>query len=194
MQRDAGRRDASVTECLHRGARKLMMTRRMGMAAVLVVAALSAAAEAQQRPERPPSIDDRTNGMKKLDGFFPLYWDERTGALFLEVARWDTDFLFTNGLSAGLGSNDIGLDRGQGRGSRVARFQRVGPRVLLVQPNVNFRSSSRNAAERKSVEDSFAQSVLWGFTVAADGRCDALLPARQYQRRRLAAPRIVPCR
>ena len=115
-----------------------------------------------------PSIEERTGGMQKIDGYFPLYWDERTGSLFIEIPRLDTEFLFSTGLAAGLGSNDIGLDRGAGGQGRVVVFQRVGPRVLLVQPNQSFRSSSPNALERKSVEDSFAKSVLWGFAVAAE--------------------------
>jgi Met-zincin/Domain of unknown function (DUF5117) len=122
----------------------------------------------QQRPGPVQSIEDRTNGMKKIDGYFPLYWDERTGSMFLEIPRLDTEFLFTTGLSAGLGSNDIGLDRGSGGQGRIVTFQRVGPRVMLVQGNQSFRSSSKNPLERKSVEDSFAKSVLWGFTVAAE--------------------------
>ena len=81
------------------------------------------------------SIADRTAGMQKIDGYFPLYWDERTGSLFLEIPRFDTEFLMNTGLAAGLGSNDIGLDRGAGGGARLVLFQRVGPRVLLVQPN-----------------------------------------------------------
>ena len=117
---------------------------------------------------RPSSIGDRTNGMQKLDGYFPLYWDERTGSLFLEIPRFDTEFLLNVGLAAGLGSNDIGLDRGEGGGARIVTFQRVGPRVLLVQPNTSFRSSSSNPLERRSVADSFATSVLWGFTIAAE--------------------------
>jgi hypothetical protein len=119
-----------------------------------------------------PSIDARTSGMRKIDGYFPLYWDERTGSLFIEIPRLDTDVLLNTGLSAGLGSNDIGLDRGAGGGGRLVYFQRVGPRVLLVQPNQSFRSSSPHTLERKSVEDSFAKSILWGFTVAgeSDGR------------------------
>src|SRR6185436_14776422 len=118
------------------------------------------------------SIADRTAGMQKIDGYFPLYWDDRTGSLFIEIPRFDTEFLMNTGLAAGLGSNDIGLDRGGGAGARLVVFERVGPRVLLVQPNQSFRSSSPNPLERKSVEDSFAKSVLWGFTVAAesDGR------------------------
>jgi hypothetical protein len=115
-----------------------------------------------------PSIEDRTGGMRKIDGYFPLFWDERTGSMFLEIPKMDTEFLMATGLAAGLGSNDIGLDRGQGGGGRVVLFQRIGPRVLLVQPNQSFRSSSANLLERKSVEDSFAKSVLWGFNVAAE--------------------------
>ena len=113
-------------------------------------------AQQQQRPAAPQSVEDRTAGMKKLDGYFPLYWDERTGGMLLEIPRFDTEFLFNTGLSAGLGSNDIGLDRGGGGGSRVVQFQRVGPRVMLVQGNQSFRSSSKNPLERKAVEDSFA--------------------------------------
>jgi hypothetical protein len=126
------------------------------------------------------SIADRTAGMQKIDGYFPLYWDERTGSMFLEIPRFDTEFLFNSGLAAGLGSNDIGLDRGSGGGARLVLFQRVGPRVLLVQPNQSFRSSSANALERKSVEDSFAKSVLWGFAVAAESGGHVLVDATDF--------------
>jgi hypothetical protein len=126
------------------------------------------------------TIDARTAGMQRLDGYFPLYWDERTGSLFIEISRFDTDFLFNLGLAAGLGSNDIGLDRGGGGGARIVSFQRVGPRVLLVQPNMSFRSSSANPLERKSVEDSFAKSVLWGFTVAAETSGRVLVDATDF--------------
>jgi hypothetical protein len=126
------------------------------------------------------SIADRTAGMQKIDGFFPLYWDERTGSLFLEIPRFDTEFLMNTGLAAGLGSNDIGLDRGAGGGARLVLFQRVGPRVLLVQPNQSFRSSSANPLERKSVEDSFAKSVLWGFAVAAESGGHVLVDATDF--------------
>jgi hypothetical protein len=152
-----------------------MTNRKSVMAGALIAAVLTASVQAQQQPQRtgpPPSIDDRTSGMRKIDGYVPLHWDERSGSMYMEISRFDADFLFTTGLSAGLGSNDIGLDRGRGGASRIVRFQRVGPRVLLVQGNQSFRSSSSNPLERKSVEDSFARSALWGFTVAAetDGR------------------------
>src|SRR5262249_31445671 len=123
---------------------------------------------------------DRTANMQRIDGFFPLYWDERTGSMFLEIPRFDAQFLMTTGLAAGLGSNDIGLDRGQEGGGRIVMFQRVGPKIRLVQPNESFRSSSANAAERKSVEDSFAKSVLWGFTVAAESNGHVLVDATNF--------------
>jgi hypothetical protein len=135
---------------------------------------LAGSAITAQQPAPAPgplaSIESRVNGFTKLDGYFPLYWSEDTGQLLLEIPRFNTDFLFSNGLSAGLGSNDIGLDRGQGGGSRIVQFQRVGRKVMLVQGNLSFRSSSKNPLERKSVEDSFAKSVLWGFTaIGASG-------------------------
>src|SRR6266851_1369184 len=133
-----------------------------------------------QPPGRTPSIEERTTGMQKLDGFFPLYWDDRTGNLWLEIARFDSDFLYTTGLAAGLGSNDLGLDRGQSGGGRIVSFQRVGPKILMIQPNESFRSSSSNPAEQRSVADSFAKSVLWGFTVAAETNGHVLVDATDF--------------
>src|SRR5690606_10792159 len=115
-----------------------------------------------------PTIEKKTEGMRRMDGFFPLYWDEAAGKLWLEIPRLDTEVLMLTGLGAGLGSNDIGLDRGQLMGSKIVKFERVGPRVLLVEPNLRYRSSSDNPAERRAVEDAFARSVLWGFDIAAE--------------------------
>src|SRR5262245_59524796 len=122
---------------------------------------------AQPRPAT-QSVAARTNGMQRIDGFFPLYWDELTGSLFLEIPRLDTEFLYQTGIGAGMGSNDIGLDRGLLVDTHIVSFQRVGPKVLMVQPNYDFRALSTNADERHAVDDAFAKSVLWGFTVAAE--------------------------
>ena len=105
--------------------------------------------------------------MKKLDGFFPLYWDEGAGRLWLEIPKLDTEVLYSTGLATGLGSNDIGLDRGILTGSRIVKFERAGPKVLMVQPNYQFRALTTSAAEARTVRDAFARSVLWGFPIAA---------------------------
>jgi hypothetical protein len=152
---------------------------------VIVALVVSLAPVAAQQPGGPrpgplPTVEDRTTGLRKIDGFVPLYWDERAGTMLLEVSRFDSDLLMSTGLSAGLGSNDLGLDRGQGGQGRLVKFQRVGPRVLLVQPNQSFRSSSPNVLERKAVEDSFAKSVLWGFAVAAESGGRVLVDATDF--------------
>jgi hypothetical protein len=127
-----------------------------------------------------PSIETKTASMQKLDGFLPLYWDEAEGKLYLEVGRLGVEMLHSNGFASGLGSNDIGLDRGALAGSRIVFFERSGPKVLLVQPNYDFRASSTNPEEVRAVRDAFARSVLWGFAVAAESGGRVLLDATEW--------------
>jgi len=115
----------------------------------------------------PESIEKLIKNAAAYPGYFPFWWDDKSGKIWLEITRFDTEFLYVNSLPAGLGSNDIGLDRGQIGASRVVKFTRSGNKILLVQPNLAYRASTDNAQERQSVEQAFAQSVLWGFTVAA---------------------------
>lgn len=144
----------------------------MSRRTVISIFVFACALAAQPSESSVPTIEKKVAGMTKLDGYFPLYWDSREGALWLEIPRLNTDFLYVTGLAAGLGSNDIGLDRGQAGDTAVVYFERTGNKVFLVRRNEDFRSTSADAAERRSVEDSFAKSVLAGFPVAAesDGR------------------------
>lgn len=123
----------------------------------------------------PKDVAAFTRGMEKYDGFFPFYWDSKKGKLYLEVDKLNTEFLYVNSLPAGVGSNDIGLDRGQLGGERVLKFVRSGPKVLLVQPNYSYRAVSDDELERLSVEQAFAQSAIWGFDVVADGEWSTLV-------------------
>ncbi len=122
-----------------------------------------------------PTIAAKTAGMKHMDGLLPLDWDAKTGKLYLEVPHRDVDLLWTNSLPYGTGSNDLGLDRGQTAPGRVVRFERHGPKLLLVAPNEHFRSSSTEAAERLTVHESFPESVLWGFKIEAEDPSEAVL-------------------
>lgn len=114
------------------------------------------------------TIEETTAGSEKKDGYFTYYWDVKTGKVWLEIDKFDTEFLYVNSLTAGLGSNDIGLDRGQLGGTQIVEFRRVGPKILMVQPNYRYRAISDNMEEVKAVKEAFAESVLWGFTVAAE--------------------------
>lgn len=119
-----------------------------------------------------PTIEQRTEGLSRVEGFIPFYWDENEGTVLLELGQMDQEFLYVHSLATGLGSNPVGLDRGQLGGEKVVRFTRVGPKVMLLERNLRFRAITDNELERQSVEQSFAQSIVWGGKVAAesDGR------------------------
>ncbi len=128
----------------------------------LAFASLFSFAKAQK------TIAEATEGTVKKEGFFNYYWDEKAGKVWLEIDKLDTEFLYVNSLAAGIGSNDIGLDRGQLGGTQIVEFRRVGPKILMVQPNYSYRAVSDNADEVRAVKEAFAESVLQGFTVAAE--------------------------
>lgn len=103
--------------------------------------------------------------MSKKDGFVPFYLDEEKGKIYLEISSLDKEFLYVNSLTAGVGSNDIGLDRGQLGEDRLVEFRRTGNKVFLVHKNVGFRGYTDNPYEAKSIQDAFAESILWGFEI-----------------------------
>ena len=119
-------------------------------------------------PERLPSIAAKTQAMRHMPGLLDLYWDEKGGKLFLEIPHLDVELLYLESLPFGVGSNDLGLDRGQVSRARIVRFERIGPKVLLVEPNQDFRSSATSAPEQLAVTQSFPESVLAGFKVEAE--------------------------
>jgi hypothetical protein len=112
------------------------------------------------------TIASFTANMKAYDGFFKFYWDEIKGKVFLEIDKVDQEILYVNSLAAGVGSNDIGLDRGQLGNERIVKFEKHGPKILMIQPNYDYRAVSDNEEEVRSVAEAFASSVLWGFPVA----------------------------
>lgn len=105
--------------------------------------------------------------LSKKEGFFTFYTDEEKGKIFLEVDKLDFEFLYVNSMPSGIGSNDIGLDRGQLGRTRIVEFRKAGNKLLLVHKNYDFRAYSDNASEVKSVRDAFAESVLWGFEISS---------------------------
>ena len=151
--------------------------------ALLFAAPGSFAAQGSQSKtdEKPlPSIAQKTAGMEKFPGFFTYYWDARAGKIWLEVDKWDADFLFHESLPNGVGSNDIGLDRGQPGETQVVRFERSGPRVLLIAQNERFRAITDDLQQQEAVKQAFAQSVLWGFEAAAEDGNSVLVDATPF--------------
>jgi len=114
------------------------------------------------------TLAEKTRGLRKFAGLFPFYWDEKGGRILLEIDKLDQEILYVSSLPHGVGSNDLGLDRGQIGQQRIVKFVRSGPKILLLQPNYDYRAVSPNPDERKSVEQAFAQSVIWGFKAEAE--------------------------
>lgn len=148
------------------------------LATLLILIPLSLANA--QEEAAPETIATKTAGMTAMPGYFDAYWDEEAGKVYLDIDKLDTEFLYVTYLSSGLGSNDVGLDRGQIGSSQVVYFQRVGPKVLLVEPNYGYRALSDNPDEVAAVEEAFAKSVFWGFEVAAESDGRVLVDATDF--------------
>jgi len=129
---------------------------------------------------QPQSISKKTSGMHRFPGYFTFHWDAKEGKIWLEIDKFNSEFLYVNSLPAGLGSEDVGLDRSQLGKTRIVKFQRIGPKVLLIQPNYSFRAISDNLYERQAAEDAFAKSVIWGFKIEAEQHKRVLVDATSF--------------
>ena len=127
-----------------------------------------------------PTIAAKTASAETLPGYFNLFWDAKQGKLWLSVDKWNTEFLYQSSLAAGVGSNDIGLDRGQLGATAIVRFERSGNKVLLIQENLDYRAVTDDPDEKRAVKDSFAESVLAGFTIVAEESSSALVDATDF--------------
>src|SRR6056297_3883216 len=118
---------------------------------------------------------ENKSDFKKYEGLFDFYYDDKNDKIFLEVDKLNHEFLYVYSLSSGIGSNDIGLDRGQLGNEQVVYFRKVGTKLLLVQPNLEFRAITDNELESKSVEQAFAKSILEGFKIEEESKGSYLI-------------------
>lgn len=135
--------------------------------------------ESQVEPTKNP-VETKIAGLKKFPGYVEFYYDEKQDKVLLLLTEFGKELLYVNSLPAGIGSNDIGLDRGQLGGERIVKFEKRGPKVLMIEPNYRYRAVTDNTAERKAVEEAFAQSVLWGFKVEAEHDGSVLVDATDF--------------
>ena len=115
-----------------------------------------------------------------LPGYFDLYWDDGKGRLLISVDKFAEPFIYQSSLARGIGSNDIGLDRGQLGSTKVVEFQRSGPKILLVQNNLDYRAVSDDVDEQNAVDESFARSVIWGFEALGESDGAVLIDATDF--------------
>ena len=156
------------------------LTRLSVLVTLALIALCGLARPAEPQAPSLPSIEQHTEGMTQMEGFFNLYWDNANGLLFWEISELDTEFLYQISMGSGLGSNPVGIDRGQLRGTHVLAAKRIGPRILLMEPNYGFVAQSENLSEAQAVRDAFAPSVHWGFEMVAETGERVLVDATQF--------------
>ena len=156
------------------------LTRLSVLVTLALIALCGLARPAEPQAPSLPSIEQHTEGMTQMDGLFDLYWDNANGSLFWEISELDTEFLYQISMGSGLGSNPVGIDRGQLRGTHVLAAKRIGPRILLMEPNYGFVAQSENLSEAQPVRDAFAPSVHWGFEMVAETGERVLVDATQF--------------
>lgn len=135
------------------------MSQRLPVLAMITMIAACGQAPSDDQGD----IMSQLGKMQQLSGFYDLYWDESKGRLIIRIDHFGEPFLYHSSMARGVGSNDLGLDRGQLGSTRVVEFQRSGPKVLLIEQNLDYRAQSDDADEQAAVDESFANSVIWGF-------------------------------
>ena len=154
----------------HKAARHVKASGKSAIAiTVLFVVSTSSALAAL------PSIGEFTSDMTKKDGLIPVYYDDESDKVYLAVPRDHAEYLFQSSLPYGVGSNDIGLDRGQLGDTRLVSFEKFGNKVLLKQHNTKYRAAHGGDAEKQSIDEAFADSVIAGFTLVAKSDSASLI-------------------
>ena len=120
------------------------------------------------------SVESVLQNTQEMPGFIPLHWDSEEGRLFADIIDVEGPFIYYNGLSHGVGSNDLGLDRGRLGDTYLVEFRKVGKKVFLAALNTKYTARSEDAQERRAVAEAFAESIIWGFAVVESGP-DALV-------------------
>ena len=115
------------------------------------------------------SVESVLLNTQEMPGFIPLHWDSEEGRLYADIRDVEGPFIYYNGLSHGLGSNDLGLDRGRLGDTFLVEFRKVGKKVFLAALNTKYTARSEDAQERRAVAEAFAESIIWGFAAVESG-------------------------
>ena len=136
-------------------------------------------AQNQASPAEKVTLASRTAGLQRHDGFLPYYFDEKKGSILFELSpgALNREFLYFTGMGTGVGSTQVFSDRSSFGSSALCRWRRVGPRVLVIRENTDFRAESGNAELKQSVASSFPTSVLAMLPVEAEQDGTVLLDA-----------------
>jgi len=104
-------------------------------------------------------------GLDHRAGFIDLYVDKNENKVLAKLPKAGDDgvslrLIHTARLTAGLGSNPVGLDRGWGDSGKIILFRQLGNKVIIEAENLLYRASPDNPLEERAVRESFARSFL----------------------------------
>ena len=150
------------------------MKRTLCLVAVLLLFCATVRAQPRSASDaKLPSVSEKVAGMQRFAGYFPFYWDAKAGKIWLEIDKWNSEFLYVESLPAGIGSNDIGLDRGQLGQNYIVRFERIGPKVLLIASNQ--RCGDLKSRPNMAIVRSWTRRLfICGMSTESPARCNVV--------------------
>lgn len=116
------------------------------------------------------TLSELTSANQAQDGFVDILYDSEHDKLYLKIDNLNQEFIYQTSLPSGLGSNDIGLDRGQLGNTSLVVFERAGNKLFLKQKPTAYRATTDNLKESQAIDQAFASSILWGFAIEDSGR------------------------
>lgn len=159
---------------------------RLRLIATLLVltAAVSSAQTPRPAAAKAPAvgtnIGEKTAGYLKRDGFIPIYLNDTTGKILLEIPRDSFPALMVTMQATGLGSNPIGIDRGGGGETRVVNFRRNGDHVYVVFANTRYRGAANSPEHQRTVDESFPPSTVAAMPLLAEQDGKLLVDATDF--------------
>jgi hypothetical protein len=153
----------------------------------LVQILLGSAAMAQQKMMTISEFVS-SNGLNKgADSFLTSYSNPDQGTVFLEIPEVGKDLLYQSFLTSGFGSRYLvaqgsvdALDRGRYGQNGIVAFRRYGQKVLLINRNTNYYTSSSILDSSNDAALSYPNSVIGYFDVKAVENGNVLVDATNF--------------
>lgn len=122
-------------------------------------------------------FNEAVSGLEHKGGLVDAYVDADKNSVMLALQPQADGtlgrYIYAAYLTGGLGSNPVGLDRSRPSDSYILAFKRSGDTVYAFIENHRYRATADNPAEKRAVETSFGQSIIWSAPIketAEDGR------------------------
>jgi predicted Zn-dependent protease with MMP-like domain len=133
--------------------------------AELAKASLKAGGEKPKFPEWDKVVD----GAKRLEGLFPLYYDEKQQKLFIEIRQdqYDKELILPIAIARGAGLAYLGGDTLNFGDQWLLSFHRAGDRLLVIRHNVRFRADA-GTPQADAVKVSYTDSVIKALPIKSE--------------------------